>query len=468
MGVVELSIGFDKFLILLSSTALIEVGGDRIFPLPMFSATNKPVIDKCILSFSHDQVASRSDADQMSIEKARREIAEGKKGISHLILRALDDEVDQLKFLFLIHGIPIMCYALGNLLQSSLREIVVIGSPEVETVLNRFLAVVETGDKKITFVREDPNNLSLRQTMALGKSQLNVEPNELVLFQPGDLPFMYDIEKVLHDEDIQSHNLLLWLNSRQRMFPRYQEDPDSEFVQRNYHYRAIYEDLNELHDMKEPNVYPINLTALKPDIIDELHASRKDGRILQVGIKQALKYPGRFLKLILVLAKQFLKFESDLKRFRKNNKYQFGMHVDNFHKGVSALLDITFKTKPHSDPSFVSDVDALEDWEDFESLTHYAAQLHGEEGLAYIHPFGHELLRFKELAMPELKKELPIYRDFPAYLNRLYQTLKMDYVPFDPAGKYISPNADNPRVAVAFGWYSQKCEALKVQSGQEI
>ena len=54
-----------------------------------------------------------------------------------------------------------MCYALGNLLQSSLREIVVIGSPEVETVLKRFLAVVETGDKKITFVREDPNNLSL-------------------------------------------------------------------------------------------------------------------------------------------------------------------------------------------------------------------------------------------------------------------------------------------------------------------
>jgi hypothetical protein len=434
----------------------------------MFSSPNKPHIDKCILSFSHDQAQSRAEADRMSIEKAKREIRAGKKGISHLILRARDDEVDQLKFLFLINGIPIMCYALGNLLKSSLKEIVVIGSPEVEVVLNRFLEVVETGDKKITFVQEDPENLSLRQTMALGKSKLLLKPDELVLFQPGDLPFMYEIEKVLNDEDNQHHNLLLWLNSRQRMFPRYQEDPDSEFVQRNYHYRAIYEDVDELHDMKEPNVYPINLTALNPDIIDELHASRKDGKILQVGIKQALKYPGRFLKLILVLAKQFLKFESDLKRFRQNDKYQFGMHVDNFHKGVSALLDMTFKTKRHSDPSFVSDVDALEDWEDFESLTQYARQLHGEEGLAYIHPFGHELLRFKELAMPELKKELPIYLDFPAYLNRIYQTLKMDYVPFDSDGKYISPNADNPKVAVAFGWYSQKCEALKIQSGQEI
>jgi hypothetical protein len=435
---------------------------------PMFSVPNKPVIDKCILSFSHDQTSSRAQADQMSIEKARREIVEGKKGISHLILRARDDEIDQLKFLFLIHGIPLMCYALGNLLQSSLREIVVIGSPEVETVLNRFLEVVETRDKKITFVREDPENLSLRQTMALGKSKLTVQPNELVLFQPGDLPFMYDIEKVLHDKDIQDHNLLLWLNSRQRMFPSYQADPDSEFVQRNYHYRAIYEDTHELHDMKEPNVYPLNLTALNPDIIDELHASRKDGKILQVGIRQAMKYPGRFMRLISVLAKQFLSFKSALKRFRKNDKYQFGMHVENFHKGVSALLDITFKTKSHADPSFVSDVDALEDWEDFESLTQYACQLHGEEGLAYIHPFGYELLRFKELAMPELKKELPIYRDFPAYMNRIHQTLKMDYVPFDPEGTYISPNANDPKVAVAFGWYSRKCETLKVQSGQKI
>ena len=434
----------------------------------MFSVQNKPIIDKCILSFSHDQVSSRAQANRMSIEKAQREITSGKKGISHLILRARDDKIDQLKFLFPIHGIPIMCYVLGNLLQSSLREIVVIGSAEVEKVFNRFLEVVEPREKKITFVREDPDNLSLRQTMALGGSKLMVEPNELILFQPGDLPFMYDIEKVLHDKDIQHFNLLLWLNSRQKMFPHYQEDPDSEFVQRNYHYRAIDEDINELHDMKEPNVYPINLTAFKPDIIDELHASRKDGGILQAAIKQAIKHPGRFLKLIPIIAKQILRFESDLKQFRKNDDYQFGMHVNNFDDGVSALLDIAFKTKLHSDPSFVSDVDALEDWEDFESLTQYAFRLHGEDGLTYIHPFGNELLRFKELAMPKLKNELPIYRDFPAYINRIHQTLQMKYVPFDSQGKYISPNANNRKTEVAYRWYTQKCDALKVQSGQEI
>ena len=433
----------------------------------MFSAQNKPVIDKCILSFSHNKVSARLEANRMSIEKAQREIASGKKGISHLILRAQDDEIDQLKFLFLIHGIPIMCYALANLLQSSLREIVVIGSAEVEKVLNRFLEVVRTPDKKIIFAHEEPDNLSLINTMTLGRRKLMIEPNELILFQPGDLPFMYDIEKVLQDKDIEHNNLILWLNSKQKMFPRFQEKPDSEFVQRNYHYRAIYEDINELHDIKEPNVYPINLTAVNPDIINHLHSSRKDGKILWAGLKQALGRPSRFLKLIPAMTYHFSHFGSDFKRFRKGDEYQFGMHAKNFQRGVSILLDTAFKAKLHDDPSFVCDVDALEDWEDFESLTQYACNLHGEDGLAHIHPFGGELLRFRELAMPKLKRELPMYRDFPAYINHIHKTLQMKYSPFDSHGNYISPNVNNSKTEIAYRWYSKKCEELKTQGRKE-
>ena len=43
----------------------------------------------------------------MAIEKAEREIASNRKGVSHLILRAVDDQIDCLKFLFLINGIPV-------------------------------------------------------------------------------------------------------------------------------------------------------------------------------------------------------------------------------------------------------------------------------------------------------------------------------------------------------------------------
>ena len=243
----------------------------------MNSIRDRTDIDKCILSFSHDRYPSRKKANAIAIAKAEREVASNRKGISHLILRAVDDQIDHLKFLFLINGIPVMCYALGNLLISSLKEIVIIGLEEVERITTAFLETVGTRGKNISFVREDPHKLNLLNTMQLGRSRLNMESGELVLFQPGDLPFMFDIEKILHDDDIRSHNLILWLNSRQMMFPDYQENPESEFVRRNYHYRALCKETNELHEIKEPNVYPINLSEVDPDIIDQLHSTRKDG-----------------------------------------------------------------------------------------------------------------------------------------------------------------------------------------------
>ena len=383
-------------------------------------------------------------------------MASGKRGISHLVLRAADDNIDQLKFLFLIHGIPIMCYSLANLIYSSLREIVVIGSEEVRRVLDAFVKIVGTNGKSIQFVGEDPENLSLLNTMRLGRQRLSLDANEMVLFQPGDLPFMYDIEKVIWDKDIERHNLILWLNSRHKMFPRCGSDPESEFVQRNYHYRAIDEGRNELHEIKEPNVYPINLSALESDIIELLHETRKDGKILKAGFNKALTLPGRFIRLLPVFARHVIHFSADLKRFRENDDYQFGMHLENFNRGASTLLNTSFTSKVHDDPAFVADVDALEDWEDFESLVQHACRLHGEDGLTRVHPYGEQLLQFKEKAMPELKKQLPIYGNFPVYLNAVYRALEMKYEPFDSSGNYIKPGINPRRVENAYQWYSRK------------
>ncbi len=436
----------------------------------MNSIRQRAGIDKCILSFSHDRYPSRKKADATAIAKAEREIASGKKGISHLILRAVDDPIDRLKFLFLINGIPVMCYALGNLLASSLKQIVIVGSEEVEQVANAFLETVGTQGKDISFVREDPNKLNLPNTMQLGRSRLNLEPDELVLFQPGDLPFMFDIEKILQDDDIRNYNLILWLNSRQMMFPGPNEDPESEFVQRNYHYRALCEETNELHEVKEPNVYPINLSAVDPGIIDHLHSTRKDGNIIKAGIRQIMSMPSRVLKLLPVMVYHALHFRSDLKQFRKEDKYQFGMHRDNFHRAVSILLDTEFTTKFHNDPAFVSDVDALEDWEDFEALTHYAETQYGEEGLTRIHPFGEELLSFREKGMPGLKTSIGMYENFPAYINSVYQSLKMDHVPFPDGNQYVPLTSNSEKgkharkIEHAFSWYSRKCDALKVEN----
>ncbi|PIQ95362.1 MAG: hypothetical protein COV67_15320 [Nitrospinae bacterium CG11_big_fil_rev_8_21_14_0_20_56_8] len=426
-----------------------------------FSIQNRPRIDKCIVSFSHNRYPSRAQADAEALGKARREIAEKRKGVSHLILRAEGDPLDRLKFLFPIHGIPVMCYALQNLTQSSLKEIAVVGSPEVRRVLDRYLDTVGSNGKKITFVEEDLANLSLVNTMLLGRGQLPLMGNELVLFQPGDLPFMYDMEKVLQDPDIERNNLILWLNSRQAMFPRLEEEPGSEFVQRNYHYRGLFGETQQLHDIKEPNVYPLNLSGLELDIIEYLHSTRKDGRILKAGIRKVASLPSRLFRLIPHIRYHLKHFRRDLSKFRRNDRYKFGAHDRNFHEGASILLNTAFTFKVHNDPSFVSDVDALEDWEDFEALAHYAVESNGDDGLAHIHPGGEELLRFREVGMPRLKQEIPLFSDFPAYMNRLYRNMEMPCEPFDAKGRYVPRPAHADRTPYAYRWYAAQCARLR-------
>jgi len=420
----------------------------------MIPVKNKIHIEKCIVSFSHSKYDSRKSADNLSIAKAKGEIAAAKNGISHLILRSRDDEIDRLKFLFLIHGIPVMCYALGNLLCSSLKEIVVVGSDEVQQVMDRFLNTVGTCGKTIQFVREDDQHLNLVHTLNLGRNKLSLESDELVLFQPGDLPFLYDLEKVLRFQDNKNNNIVLWLNSRQKMFPEFNQKPQSEFVKRNYHYRILNDNESDLHDLKEPNLYPINFSRMESEIIDYLHSSRKDGQIINAGIKMALKNPIRIFKALPYLVNHAFKFDFQVQKIRPGDKYQFGMSRKNFNKSISNLLNIPITTHLHDDPSFVSDVDALEDWEDFESLTHFADQ---QGGLEKIHPFGKELMRFRESDMASLQKEIPIYQNFPAYLNEIYQTLEMGYEPFDATGNYVSPNINAAEVETAYHWYEKKC-----------
>ncbi|MEC7641122.1 MAG: hypothetical protein VYC17_03100 [Nitrospinota bacterium] len=426
----------------------------------MLPVQNKPYIDKCIVSFSHNRYSTRRGADRASLKKANREITAGKRGISHLILRAGDDQIDRLKFLFLICGIPLACYAMANLLHSSLKEIVVIGSSEVKRILDAFLNITGDKGKTVHFVLEDPEYLSLMNTMNLGRNKLSLDSNEMVLFQPGDLPFMYDLEKVLRDEEIQNHNLILWLNAREKMFPWFEENPESEFITRNYHYRTIDEKADEVLEVKEPNIYPINFSAMEPDIIELLHQTRKDGQIFKAGITKALRHPARFLRLLPVFTHQLLHFRSDLEQFRKNDDYQFGMHKKNFDYGISVLLNTAFTTKMHNDPAFVADVDALEDWEDYESLTNYAQRKAGDNGLVEIHPCGEELLKFREKAMPELRKNIPMYINFCGYINRIYQTLRMSHVPFDNNGNYIDRKPSNKKLDHAFRWYNHKVRSL--------
>ena len=87
---------------------------------------------------------------------------------------------------------------------------------------------------------------------------------------------------------------------------------------------------------------------------------------------------------------------------------------------------------------------------------------HGDEGLSQIHPFGNELIKFRENAMPRLKTQISLYTDFPAYMNNLYESLEMENAPFDTRGKYKFPSEKLDQAERAYNWYCKKSKKVKV------
>jgi hypothetical protein len=77
---------------------------------------------------------------------------------------------------------------------------------------------------------------------------------------------------------------------------------------------------------------------------------------------------------------------------------------------------------------------------------------------------GEDLLKFKEQAMPDLKNKVPMYKNFPAYINDLYRSLEMGYLPFGGEGDFASETLHSPRTEAACHWYKEKCETIKTQA----
>lgn len=370
-----------------------------------------------IVGFSFDKSPNSSIADEESKAKAKKDKEKGSKCISHLILRSMVNyggtQIDNLKFNYLLKGVPIAVYVMRNVLASDLENIVFIGSPETRRIFEmvRECFFGSTRGKNVDFIDED-KELSLYSTIKRGYAALR--ENGPIYFQAGDLPLLTDINQIIYDEDIEKYDLILDLNSKERIFTNEHNEiaDEFEFFKRNYYWK-VTEKSGQDYSVKEANAYLLTPDNLNEDLIKFFTKNRKGGslNILKL-LTFALMRSKRKLNLPSLFAgglKGYLK-----KKFSWNYLEKLGNAITNARVRVKVR---------HRDFARLADVDSLEDWRFYEELFDYAEMK--KDGLSYIYPYADDIERFRKNYRKELKRSIPMYSDFPGFINERFETLEV-------------------------------------------
>ena len=389
-------------------------------------------------------------ADNHTLIQAENERKKDHKFLNHLILRDKSKKVDRIKFNFLLDGIPIMAYGLMNLAKSDIEEVVVIGNRDTEKILNEFIKTYNTNKdyERFKFAHEG-EELSLSNTIKKGKEKLNLEKNELTLLLPGDIPFCFNLNPIIQDKDIPHYDGILNLNTRERV---------GRYFPRNYHLRV--KKLGIKYYVKEPNVYLFNLNKLDLNLLDVFFGGRKtysefkeDSNSKEKGrsylIKERFIKDGKWKHTLRALGKSSLfitpriipkltekiiskaentKIYASLKKINSTiNKRIYKltdkppvMTLKNLESLAKIGIGMNLKVKlTNHDPSTLEDIDSLEDWSYLNSMI---LELKDHpRGPVIIYPYYKEIQQFKEQAMPTLNKKVELYKNYPKYMNSLFE-----------------------------------------------
>ena len=94
--------------------------------------TKEDYIPKTLILCSYNDYGI--DSKDHIIKQAKNEREKGHKFINHLILRDKTQEIDNVKFNFLLDDIPIMVYSLINVFRSRVRDAVIVGNKDSEKI----------------------------------------------------------------------------------------------------------------------------------------------------------------------------------------------------------------------------------------------------------------------------------------------------------------------------------------------
>lgn len=388
-----------------------------------------------IIGFSFDKYPSSSIADAEVLKKAKKYKGNGSKCVSHLILRSKVDydglEIDNLKFNYLLARRPEAAYVVKNVLASDLENIVFIGSKETEKIVRMALyCFPESLSKNVEFVIEDEEP-SLYNTIKKGREALNIKEGP-IYFQAGDLPLLTDINPILHDPDAERYDLVIDLNSKERIFAEdHLFSNEYEFFKRNY-YLAISEKKSKPYSFKEPNTWIFNPNVLDEKLVEFFTSTRKGGALTMARMLLFAFLRSKNKSRVLSMAPEgfyrssirplFAKFFNCL--FKKEYDTRKIFRSEYLEKLGEALIKRKVRVKVnHRDVNRLADIDSLEDWAYYEELFDYA--INNKGGLGYIYPYAADMERFQKEYEEELKQVIPMYKDFPGFINSRFNTFRL-------------------------------------------
>lgn len=301
---------------------------------------------------------------------------------------------DNLKFLYPLSGVPMVCFGMINAMHSQAERVCVVGSRDVENVVSIFSEVFHEQEGRFVFSHEG-KELSLANTLRRGYEALAEEGP--VLWVPGDIPFFTGLDGMLGDKDAFGHSVVMDFNAEENIFP--ENNGMARKFNKTFHHTLLNYQGRDLR-IKEPNPMIFNLGMIgdigRWPVFNSFYGSRKSGG---VGIKTLLSSSlslGLYqtMRVALLSAQKLPEF------------YKGRIDSPTAEEIANLIMPGTKLKAEHKDLSRLIDIDSFED--------HYAyeAWLALGEGKISLYPYLQDVERLRKAIKPTGFGISPHYVDY--------------------------------------------------------
>ncbi|HKY62902.1 MAG TPA: hypothetical protein VJR29_05720 [bacterium] len=368
--------------------------------------TENPIHQMLILAGYNPGDESRPEVFQDIADYAEAEIGKGAQ--PNLLIKGNSPS----KFTMPVRGVPVIAYRFMDALRSpAVRDVVVVGTPDVGVVLNafqnHFAEEIASRGKRFIFVDTGPSGGGFATNIQAG---LDALPNhgEIAILSYGDTPRV-DIHNIAYHP---------WRHSMDYIFGANGRDMVLDFMGMNAHYQGNMDGVG--YPLKEGNVQALRI--LPPGLFQEMFDNRKSvrtgpGQKAAIFLRYLLSRPyhPNILNVPHMIVDAVANSVENL-ALRANGARPpwVAASVDLAEQAMDTRLRWAADFRPtHLDMGGLVDVDGIRDYVVAEALA-----------FQHNHPHWEELHRFAQEALQPRSGELPALDGTPQRINALYMRVR--------------------------------------------